>query len=83
MSKNNAHIAKLIQELQDAKETQWKAQFRAVEDALWELESFSSTDATVLMDAINDLRAEAEDAYRNSDGDNMLAEGIFDRLGRE
>lgn len=76
-------VSKMLQELREAKEAHERATFRAVEDALWELESFSSTDAAVLYDAINDLRAEAEDAHRNSDGDNMLAEFIFDRLGRE
>lgn len=83
MSKNNAHIAKLIQELQDAKETHWKAQFRAVEDAVALLYTISGYDGDVLYEAITALRAWAEAAANDGGAGQEWAEFIFATLGRE
>ena len=83
MSNNNEHIAKLIQELQDAKETQWKAQFRRVEDALWELDGHSPSDTYVLEQAISTLRARAEADADSGEAGQEWAEFIFETLGRE
>ncbi len=83
MSKNNEHISKLIRELQDAKETQWKAQFRAVEDAVALLYTISGYDGDVLDNAIESLRAGAEADADSGEAGQEWAEFIFETLGRE
>ena len=83
MSKNNEHLAKLLQELQDAKETQWKAQFRAVEDAVALLYTISGYDGDVLDNAIESLRAAAEADADSGEAGQEWAELVFAQLGRQ